>query len=327
MKTNLPFLCLLFCLFSCDKEEKQSAVTPTESKGNWLQISDFPGAPRSEGVAFTIGDKVYFGLGFNYETNYLQDIWEYSVSNDSWTRKTDFIGYDPAAAFSLGSKGYTLTKAGLLYEYDSARDTWTRKESVPGNKRWAAAGFLIGNKYYAGMRIVPIDRDGVTPDDMDFWEYSPSSDTWEQVAGFPGTARTAAISFTVGNKAYFGIGWAGDHSGNSLSDVWEYDPLKNSWQQKNDFPGPRLSTIGGFAIANQNKGYVSGSPVTSEKPYFKGAPFWEYTPESDSWRQVKPFPSIDHIGNATFTIQGKIYVAGGWGGQDHSRQVWVFDPK
>ena len=323
MKTNLLLLCLLFFLFACEKgEEAPSAV----SMGAWQQKKDFPGEARSNAVAFTIGDKAYFGLGHNYETSHLQDIWEYSVSKDSWTRKANFMDYNPAAAFSVGSKGYILTNIGLLYEYDPARDNWTRKESVPGDKRWAVAGFLIGNKYYAGMRIQPMARDGVTPDDMDFWEYSPSNDTWKQVAGFPGTARTAAISFTVGNKAYFGIGWAGDHSGNSLSDVWEYDPLKNSWQKKTDYPGPRGSAIGGFAVANQNKGYVSGSAITIEKPYFRGAPFWEYTPESNSWREIKAFPSVNHSGNAAFTIQGKTFVAGGWGGEDHSKEVWEFTP-
>ncbi|WP_394351808.1 hypothetical protein [Pontibacter pamirensis] len=27
-----------------------------------------------------------------------------------------------------------------------------------------------------------------------------------------------------------------------------------------------------------------------------------------------------------FTIQGKTYVAGGWGGEDHSKEVWEFTP-
>ena len=40
----------------------------------------------------------------------------------------------------------------------------------------------------------------------DFWEYDPVGNTWTQKADFGGTARYAAVGFSIGNKGYIGTG-------------------------------------------------------------------------------------------------------------------------
>jgi N-acetylneuraminic acid mutarotase len=301
-----------------------SAVTPSEPKGGWLRINDFPGEARSGGAAFTIGDKAYFGLGYNHGASKLSDMWEYSVASDSWTRKADFNGFKPTAAFSTGGKGYILDEWGLLYEYDPARDAWSRKESVPGVKRWAVSGFAIAGKAYAGMKATQYDMEQNNIEDkLEFWEYSPADDAWARIADFPGKTQKFATTLTVRKKAYFGIGWTGDGSGTTTHDIWEYDPLKDSWQQKEDYPGISPSSVTGLVFSNEDRGYVAS---TMDPDTLQAGRVWEFNPEKDSWRQVQHFPNRNHLNSTAFTIGGKTYAVGGFW-TIHSRQVWVFDPK
>jgi hypothetical protein len=59
----------------------------------WKRLANFVGEPRRNGSGITIGDKIYFGLGMSV-TNVrpLRDIWEYNISQNSWTKKTDYPG-------------------------------------------------------------------------------------------------------------------------------------------------------------------------------------------------------------------------------------------
>ena len=84
---------------------KKSTV---EYIGNWIKRSDFEGIPRGSAVSFVLGDKVYFGTGFNsgQDIEYLKDFWMYDMSRDFWTKLTDFPG-EPrigAVAFTINGK-------------------------------------------------------------------------------------------------------------------------------------------------------------------------------------------------------------------------------
>ncbi len=62
---------LLILSIACSEEE-----TEEELIGNWYSLSDFEGVPRSDAVAFTIGDKAYLGTGYD-GSDRLNDFWEY----------------------------------------------------------------------------------------------------------------------------------------------------------------------------------------------------------------------------------------------------------
>ena len=57
--------------------------------------------------------------------------------------------------------------------------------------------------------------------------------TWTQKADFGGTARNAAVGFSIGSKGYIGTGYDGSY----CKDFWEYDPLP--------IPGHRRPISGG----------------------------------------------------------------------------------
>jgi len=60
----------------------------------WTQKNDFPGIGRRDGISFTHNGKGYFGFGLGGNSNIggsksFSDLWEYNVSDDSWTEIAD----------------------------------------------------------------------------------------------------------------------------------------------------------------------------------------------------------------------------------------------
>ena len=89
---------------------------------------------------------------------------------------------------------------------------------------------------------------------------------WTQKADFGGTARSAAVGFSIDTKGYIG-------TGNFTKDFWEYDPSSNTWTQKANFSGTARSSAVGFSIGT--KGYIgTGNDGTFRKD------FWEFDPYS-----------------------------------------------
>lgn len=76
---------------------------------NFVTLLDFPG--RSEASFFSIGDKGYYGLGYNGSTGTLDDFYEFDFDAPSvWTPITPFPGgrRRHAISFSLSNRGYVL---------------------------------------------------------------------------------------------------------------------------------------------------------------------------------------------------------------------------
>lgn len=201
----------------------------------WDQMSDswhydsiqpLPGQEREFASGFSIGTKLYIGLGTSSPTNHFKDFWEWDQTTDTWTQKSDFGGgfrYH-AFAFSIGTKGFIGAgqdaPANLykdFWEWDQSTNIWTQKSDFGGGFRYSAVGFSIANKGYAG-----VGYDNTFYPTSDFWEWDPALGTWTQLPDFSGTARHSAIGFSIGTKGYIGTGK--DVVGNKLSDFWEFTP-------------------------------------------------------------------------------------------------------
>jgi len=145
-------------------------------------------------------------------------------------------------------------------------------------------------------------------------EFLPIQGKWEQVADFPGVARNLAISFTINDKGYVGLGFGNNQY---LRDMWQYDPSNDSWRQLNDFPMEINSTFY-VSFSIDGVGYVGISDEGNE--------FWQYDAADDLWLRVTDFPSkgVGFYMNS-FVIQGKAYVGRGLAGNTEV-EFWVYDP-
>jgi N-acetylneuraminic acid mutarotase len=158
----------------------------------WTSKQSFPTDARANAISFSINDKIYVGLGTNYNRA------------DKMQTYTDFFEYDPAT------------------------DKWTAKANFPTVGRDQPVFFTIANKGYVGTgNTNPSSAASVK---SDFWEYDPATNKWSAKADFPSISRCRAFGFAIGNKGYLGGGE--DLNVNKLADFYEYDPATNSWNQK-----------------------------------------------------------------------------------------------
>jgi N-acetylneuraminic acid mutarotase len=239
----------------------------------WVQKANFPGTARAKAVSFTINNKVYVMGGVSNSSVILHDFWEYDISSD----------------------------------------TWTAKPAFPGPERYGASSFVVNNKGY----IATGGNDFGYLDDL--WQYDPSAGSWIQRTGLPvGSAqhenqRREAFAFSIGSKGYLGGGdgfvfGANSTTNYAFSDLWEYNPLNDSWTSKAgipDFLGRNMS----IGCALNNKGYVGlGCDVWQAT---NQTSFWEYDPALDSWTAKANFPTNFTVDAGALVLDSELYVIGG----------------
>ena len=133
--------------------------------------------------------------------------------------------------------------------------------------------------------------------------------------------RAAAFAFTIDSIAYIGLGFGA--SNNLLNDFWAYDPIKNTWTKKANYPAGAVQAAVGFSIGN--KGYV-GTGANSSATLKS---FYEYDPASNTWKRLKDFGGQARFYAAGFNIGNKGYI--GTGFESYTNQIllkdfWEFDP-
>lgn len=149
------------------------------------------------------------------------------------------------------------------------------------------------------------------------------SDTSEDIVGvwtsrsqFEGLARNAAVSFTIGDRAYVGLGTDGT---NKFTDFWEYTPATNTWLQRADFPGAGRYLAVGFSAGG--KGYVG----TGYDGANRLRDFYEFDPATNQWTRKADFGGSARYGAVGLGIAGKGYVGTGFDG-NAKKDFWQYDP-
>ena len=98
-----------------------------------------------------------------------------------------------------------------------------------------------------------------------------NTNSWQQLAEFPGLERSSASSFSINNKGYIGTGFNGDIN-QELKDFYEYDVASNTWGQVSDFGG--TARYGAVGFESDTNGYVgTGFDGDGDKK-----DFWRYDP-------------------------------------------------
>jgi N-acetylneuraminic acid mutarotase len=245
-----------------------------------------------------------------------------------WNRINDFndgyIGGYPIS-FSLNNKGYF----GLGYnktnfwEYDPVKDIFIKKSDFPKSISAFPMSFTANNKGY----VLFVDDQystsgGIWINDTinELWEYNPENDAWTRKADFPGSKRSYAAAFSINEKGYITGGkyWK-DSWAYYPQDLWEYDPLKNEWLQKADFPGSERDRS--YALSMNGKGYFGiGSTGWSQKSIY------EYDPVSDTWDYFTYYPGEGYNYIKGFVINNKCYMGLGRENSDDSySDFWELD--
>jgi N-acetylneuraminic acid mutarotase len=231
-----------------------------------VKLSDFGGEARHRTPMLTIGNKIYTGQGH----------------------------YNGAGTNIL---------FGDWWEYDPSSNAWSQKADYGGGPVYHASGFVIGNFGYLGTGRITASGNNLT---QDFFRYDPQTNSWLQVADFPGLPRRGAVGFTIGEYGYVGTGEP-QSGGVMYNDFYRYNPTNDTWTQIASMPtSGRVSAVG-FEL--DDYGFVGTGGFSSWGSSQND--FWRYDPNTNSWQQmadVGPTPRMEATG---FSLNGKGYILNG----------------
>ncbi len=200
--------------------------------------------------------------------------------------------------------------------------------SFPGSKRATSSSFVVDNKAYILFgRPELTETIGLN----DCWEYSLLTEEWSQKSQFPGAGRVGAIAEVVQGKAYVGFGYRtgyGIYSSDStiLTDLWLYNPLMDSWEQKADFPKSAyigkapLNSCSSFAYKKwiYITGFYYGQKYSTE--------VWRYDTETDSWERINDFSGSARTGAVACTDGTHFYFGLGYN-RSYRSDWWEYFPE
>lgn len=232
-------------------------------KYGWTQLSNFPGAPRSNAVGFSLDNYGYFGTGFDGVTIY-NDFYQYDPAANRWNPKAPLPG-EPrwdAVGFGLQHLGYIGTGFNVnsmndFYQYDPSHDSWARTPGTSGDfsKRRAAVSFVYNNQAY----IVTGSNNGTMV--TDFWSFDPSRQIpWKQLNAITNTSngsfddgytdikREYASVFINKNQVFLTTG----KNGSLVLSTWVYDVVNDLWSRRTPYPKSGRYGSVAFTISGQS---------------------------------------------------------------------------
>lgn len=196
---------------------------------------------------------------------------------------------------------------------------FTAETDFPGQGRFGAVRFVIGDKVYVGL-----GEAGAGNYPKDFYQYDAVSGQWTQIANFPGAGRESGIAYAVNGKGYVGLGAAFTSTSTTVfKDLWRYDPTVNQWTQLGDFDGGARSKAVAFVVGGE--AYIG---TGSDADFVFTNDFWKFNPAADSWAKQNSLSNLDpRFGSIVTVLDNKAYLCGGRGNNNTLfSQIHVFDP-
>ena len=156
----------------------------------------------------------------------------------------------------------------------------------------------------------------------DFWQYSPTTNQWNQLASFPPGGQFDPISFAINHLIYVCCGF--DNNATPQNDLWVYNPSNGSWTQLTSLPDTGRYSCAGFVIGD-SVFYIGTGSFNSSTKCISG--FYKYSPKTDTWTKVADFGGGPRAGTYSFQINNVGYVGGG-GMNDFNyiNDLWAYYP-
>ena len=322
-------------------------VAKLPAEENWERKADMP-TQRAGFATSVVNGKIYAigGEVDKFGDMELSTVEMYDPKSDTWERKADMPTARSDVATSVvdgkiyaigGIKihkrkigpgwGYEIKRLATVEMYDPVTDTWTQKTDMP-TARSTSTSVMDGKIYAIGgsalSRELVLKRKPWRLDTVEV--YDPATDTWAKGRSMNHARDGAAVSVVDGKiYAMGGTGWPQipNHPGPFLSSVEAFNPKTNQWREIGEMPAAKSSHT---ASVVNGKIYVMGG-------FFRGAgrdfryfsTIDIYHPETGRWTQKSKMP----VGKSRHTaevIKGKIYVFGGYDGDEDSVTVEIYDP-
>lgn len=226
---------------------------PTSPKTK--RVADFPGELRGEAVSFTLNGRGYVCGGYTEGREmFLEDLWEYNPSSNTWVERASYPGGRRALMTSFTSDGYAYVGTGSIevnqneilysefYRYDPINDKWTAIAKFPFAGH-AGLSFTLENSGYVGGMLT---EDGAN--NQRFFRYEAVEDRWVEVASFPRSFFNARNSAIANDKKGYVL-----LSLPNKTSYYGYDPRQDAWTK--EFIEVLFDGNDGLAFTKNNKLY------------------------------------------------------------------------
>jgi len=159
-------------------------ISPTINKfysynflnGNLVELAPFPGAQRVKGLMTTVGDYIYLGLGRNAAYQPFDDIWRYSITNNTWEFVLTYPGINTSQdaineplTFAFGNRLFfggnnADNNSNSFWEIDLNTFSLLPKSNLPVSAGIGLRGATLNDKGYFESNFL--------------YEYDLMSDQW-----------------------------------------------------------------------------------------------------------------------------------------------------
>lgn len=319
IKFSWAFIALIFSgLFISCKSDNTTTLL-----GNWVEDTQFSGAPRSNANTVVINGEAYLFGGD--DGDFMNQTWKFIPTTGQWKEMGVFPGagrrwavafvLDGKAYYGLGYDGYYKRKD--FWKFDPTKPDslqWERVADFEGTARYGAVAFVINGEAFVGAGYSDEGANNT------FYKYDASSDEWTAVS-VPKRKFYFGTAFVIDNKAYVGTGL---YNGTYVDEFTSYDPTTDTWTSLKSLTDQDSYTItrsNAVSFTLNGKGYVglgSNSGIRSD--------FWEYDPVDDTWIEVTSYEGKARQDAISFVIDGKAYVGTGRNGTSYFDDVWYFEP-
>ncbi len=286
----------------------------------WQQLSDFPGNGRDDGTTFTLGTKVYCGLGMNPWFGCNGDFSAFDLDTETWSDATVFPAGEErqyANGFSYNGAGYVFggMQCGSAYlndlwKFDPILNTWTEQTSLPSAGRAGATCFVIGDTAYI------IGGKTATENAMnEVWAYNLIAQTWTQKADLPFDGIWRGVAFSWNGNGILGLGK--DNQENLSGNFYQYDPQQDSWQI---IPGLTMEgTTYTAATQIENLAFLYGG-MNASGTYLNT--FTRIDLETFEAHILTSFPSEARRGGMAFAGDDEFYLTTGVSATGRLKETW-----
>ncbi len=197
--------------------------------------------------------------------------------------------------------------ASLYWAFTPQSTEWERLADST-TPRFEGPGARVGDKLYLFFGYVGYrEEDHLLIVSNDVSSYDLETDTWQRHAPGP-FAGTHVVGAYDGEHVWFAGGFAGNHPGKTVAEVWRYTPADDSWIAGPPLPEP----VGGgsLVVAGDELHHIGGYYAAEEEP---AVPYHWKLDLSDvdaGWQSEPTLPSTrGHSGVAA--IGDEIYIIGG----------------
>lgn len=192
---------------------------------SWKQLNNFPGLARYGASAFCIINKGYLTSGHYYEmgiyNNPFGDCWEYNQLSDSWKEISSYgdLGEQGLSHCTVVvANGIAYLGLGWNFIQGDYQNRMYRFDPSTTNKWKRIANFTGSHIDGKAIAFVFDDMPFFKTYDSDFYKYLTDTDFWLKMDWKILTDIDGGIGFSIGNKAYVGLGGS--------QAIWEYDPSR-----------------------------------------------------------------------------------------------------